>query len=247
MHKRLRIFAGPNGSGKSTIKKIVEEKVHLGTYINADEIKVTLSRDRNLDFSLYGLTLHKNHFINTFRKSTWSERINDVEHTISQLYFEGNCIKISDSYVLEDYFVSFIASYIWDELLESSNKFTVETVMSHPSKLDFIKRAKEKGFKVYLYFVSLVDPALNKHRVKTRVQEGGHDVDEDKIEKRYYRTMNDYLLPALKLSNEAYLFDNSHGEANMFAIKKGNTLEIQGEYIPTWFFTYVINKLDNPK
>lgn len=244
--KRLRIFAGPNGSGKSTIKKIVEEKVHLGTYINADEIKVTLSRDRNLDFSLYGLTLHKDHFINTLRKSTWSERMKDVEHMISQLYFEGNCVRISDKYELEDYFVTFIASYIWDELLESSNKFTVETVMSHPSKLDFIKRAKDKGFKVYLYFVSLADPALNKHRVKTRVQEGGHDVDEDKIEKRYYRTM-DYLLPALKLSNDAYLFDNSYGEPNMFAIKKGNTLEIQGDYIPKWFITYVIEKLTNKK
>ena len=155
MPKRLRIFAGPNGSGKSTIKNIVEEKVHLGTYINADEIKVTLSSDRNLDFSLYGLTLHKDHFINTLRKSTWSERMKDVEHTISQLYFEGNCVRISDKYELEDYFVTFIASYIWDELLESSNKFTVETVMSHPSKLDFIKRAKDKGFKVYLYFVSI--------------------------------------------------------------------------------------------
>lgn len=246
MPKRLRIFAGPNGSGKSTIKKIVEEKVHLGTYINADEIKVTLSRNRYIDFSLYGLTLHKDHFINTLRKSSWSERMNDVEHTISQLYFEGNCIKISDSYEQEDYFVTFMASYIWDELLESSNKFTVETVMSHPSKLDFIKRAKDKGFKVYLYFVSLADPALNKHRVKTRVQEGGHDVDEDKIEKRYYRTM-DYLLPALKLSNDAYLFDNSYSEANMFAIKKGNTLEIQGDYVPKWFITYVIKKLNNKK
>ena len=246
MPKRLRIFAGPNGSGKSTIKKIVEEKVHLGTYINADEIKVTLSRNRYIDFSLYGLTLHKDHFINTLRKSSWSDRMNDVEHTIAQLYFEGNCIKISDPYEQEDYFVTFMASYIWDELLESSNKFTVETVMSHPSKLDFIKRAKDKGFKVYLYFVSLADPALNKHRVKTRVQEGGHDVDEDKIEKRYYRTM-DYLLPALKLSNDAYLFDNSYSEANMFAIKKGNTLEIQGDYVPKWFITYVIKKLNNKK
>ena len=114
--------------------------------------------------------------------------------------------------------------------------------MSHPSKLDFVKRAKEKGFKVYLYFVSLADPALNKHRVKTRVQEGGHDVDADKIEKRYYRTMS-YLLSALKLVDDAYLFDNSKSEANMFAVKKNDTLEIQGEYIPKWFITYVIEKL----
>ncbi len=246
MHKRVRIFAGPNGSGKSTIKKIVDEKVHLGAYVNADDIKVTLSRNRNLDFSLYGLTLHKEHFINTLRKSTWSKRMDDVEHTISQFHFEGNCIRISDSYDPEDYFVSFIASYIWDELLESSNKFTVETVMSHPSKLDFIKRAKDQGFKVYLYFVSLADPDLNKRRVETRVLAGGHDVAPEKIEKRYYKTMTN-LLSALRLADDAYLFDNSYGEPNMFAIKKGNTLEIQGDYIPKWFITYVIEKLTNKK
>lgn len=173
MPKRVRIFAGPNGSGKSSIKSIVEDKVNLGTYVNADEIKVLLSRQRELDFSMYGLSLLKYHFINVLRCSTWSERMADVEETIALLRFEGNSIKLADTYEIEDYFVSFIASYIWDELLEVSGKFTVETVMSHPSKLDFIKRAKEKGFKVYLYFVSLADPALNKHRVKTRVQEGG--------------------------------------------------------------------------
>ena len=44
--KRLRIFAGPNGSGKSTITNIVLDYVHLGTYVNADDIKVILSEKR---------------------------------------------------------------------------------------------------------------------------------------------------------------------------------------------------------
>lgn len=53
--KRLRVFAGPNGSGKSTITKIVLDHVHLGTYVNADDLKVVLSRDRFIDFASYGL------------------------------------------------------------------------------------------------------------------------------------------------------------------------------------------------
>ena len=79
MPKRVRIFAGPNGSGKSTIKSIVEDKVNLGTYVNADEIKVLLSRQRELDFSIYGLSLLKDHFINALRCSTWCERMASVE------------------------------------------------------------------------------------------------------------------------------------------------------------------------
>jgi predicted ABC-type ATPase len=57
--KRLRVFAGPNGSGKSTITKIVLDHVHLGHYVNADEIKVLLSNNRFLDFTSFDLHLKK--------------------------------------------------------------------------------------------------------------------------------------------------------------------------------------------
>ena len=70
-------------------------------------------------------------------------------------------------------------------LLDCSKKFTIETVMSHPSKLNFMRKAQEKGFKVYLYFVALADPELNKHRVQTRIAQGGHPVAEEKICERY--------------------------------------------------------------
>ena len=51
--KRLRIFAGPNGSGKSTIRQIVEEVgVHLGIYVDADDIKRSINDSHSFDFSL---------------------------------------------------------------------------------------------------------------------------------------------------------------------------------------------------
>ncbi len=45
----------------------------------------------------------------------------------------------------------------------------VESVRSHPTKLEFMRQTQMSGFKVYLYFVSLVDPELNTHRVLARV------------------------------------------------------------------------------
>ena len=60
--KRLRIFAGPNGSGKTTLIKIVNDlHVHLGIYINADEIKIELDSQHFLDFNQYKLTLDIDH------------------------------------------------------------------------------------------------------------------------------------------------------------------------------------------
>ncbi len=242
MRKRVRIFAGPNGSGKSTIKSIVEDRVLLGTYVNADEIKVLLEKTHMLDFSAYGIIVSPDHVMNSLKHSTWTDIIDDVGSLFKKIYFRDNRLVIDKSIIIDDYFVSFMASYLWERLLENSNKFTVETVMSHPSKLHFIERAKSQGFKVYLYFVSLASPALNKRRVQTRVQQGGHDVDEEKIEKRYYRTM-DNLLPALRLVDSAYLFDNSAGEPNLFAVKEDGVLTVQGDYAPKWFNTYFIDKL----
>lgn len=240
--KRLRIFAGPNGSGKSTITKIVLDHVHLGTYVNADDLKVILAKYRFLNFSDFGICLEIEKFKKSFLNSTLLTRIENSERTLAKISFDGNKLVLSDDYVIEDYFVSFITSYIWDELLDISKKFTVETVMSHPSKLEFMRRAKENGFKVYLYFVSLADPELNKRRVQTRVEQGGHPVDETKIGERYYKTMNN-MYEALRIADAAYLFDNSAGEPNMFAVKEKGVLSIKSDYIPKWFETYFVNKI----
>jgi predicted ABC-type ATPase len=81
-------------------------------------------------------------------------------------------------------------------------------VFSHISKVDFIRRAKTKGFTVVLYFVSTENSALNLARVKKRVSEGGHPVPDDKVIARYRRAM-EYLVPASMEVDEVSLFDNS--------------------------------------
>ncbi len=242
-HKRLRVFAGPNGSGKSTITQVVLDYAHLGVYVNADELKKIFQRDGKLDLSDYKVVLSHECFVEELRNSSLAAKINNIETTLSNLVFDGNLIILKEGYEVEDYFVSYITSYIWKELLTTSNKFTIETVMSHPSKLDFMRQAQEAGFKVYLYFVSLADPELNKHRVQARVAQGGHPVDEDKISQRYYRTMGN-LYEALKIADKAYIFDNSAGEPKLFATKENGKLTIISEYIPKWFATYVIDCME---
>ena len=65
--------------------------------------------------------------------------------------------------------------------------------------------------KIYLYYIATKNPAINIERVDNRVEEGGHFVPKDKIESRYYKTMEN-LYSAILLSDKAYLFDNSNDE-----------------------------------
>lgn len=239
---RLRVFAGPNGSGKSTITQIIKKKFDLGVYVNADEIKKLLQDERQIDFEQFHIVINRDCFVSLFRESPLSKRA-DVEKTLEAIDIHDNILYQKEGTEVEDYFVSFIASYIRNSLLETSQKFTFETVMSHPSKLEEMRLAKDHGYKVYLYFVTLASPQLNKLRVQTRVSQGGHDVDGTKIEERYYRTM-DLLFDAVKLADNAYLFDNSFGEHKLIAQKENGKMSVLVEYVPEWFQTYLIDKLD---
>lgn len=242
--KRLRIFAGPNGSGKSTIIKVVTDAgVHLGLYINADEYKKKLNETHRFNFSDLNIPSFDSDFLYTYQSSSLF-KLSDGETISKFISFDKDGFTLPGDFSVNDYFTSFLADYVRKKLLGNCNKFTFETVMSHPSKLDFILRAQEMKYKVYLYFVSLSDPALNQSRVKQRVIEGGHDVPSEKIISRYYKTM-ELLIEAIKLVDKAYIFDNSYSEPKLFAQIENNEVVINDgiDYIPTWFQEYVLNKL----
>jgi predicted ABC-type ATPase len=119
--------------------------------------------------------------------------------------------------------------------LESGESFAFETVMSHPSKIEVLKAAKSRGFRIALYFVATDSVDLNVARVKQRVALGGHDVPEDRIRARYARTLA--LLPeALEQADLAVLFDNTYGEPpapRPFFRKVGTKITLEPP-IPDW-------------
>jgi predicted ABC-type ATPase len=85
---------------------------------------------------------------------------------------------------------------------------TFETVLSHPSHIDHLRLARSAGFTVIVYFVATDSPLISVGRVANRVVHGGHDVPNDRIVQRYYRSIAN-LTEALAASDEATIFDNS--------------------------------------
>jgi len=72
-----------------------------------------------------------------------------------------------------------------NELLSENENFAFETTLSTKSYKHKIIKAKEKGFRVTMLFFWLQTIELAKERVKTRVSEGGHNIDPEVIERRY--------------------------------------------------------------
>jgi predicted ABC-type ATPase len=96
-----------------------------------------------------------------------------------------------------------------DELLERGETFAFETTLATKSYRTTVEEAKAKGYVVTLLFFWLRNVELAIERVKTRVAEGGHNIEEEVIRRRFFRGIANLFEIYLPFVNEALLFDNS--------------------------------------
>lgn len=116
--------------------------------------------------------------------------------------------ELQDPSMEASYRAAEIANGRRSELLKAKRSFVTETVFSHPSKLRIIADARARGYMVIVMHVSVNDPALSLARVHARVEEGGHDVPEEKIRDRYARGQV-LIRQAVLQADRGMVFDNS--------------------------------------
>ncbi|MDZ7785279.1 MAG: zeta toxin family protein [Halioglobus sp.] len=133
------------------------------------------------------------------------------------------------------YDAALLAEQQWGEALQSRQNFCFETVFSHPSKIDFLAKAKAAGYQINLVAIYLSDPSLNKARVSQRVSTGGHDVPEEKIESRIPGTQQNIAV-AVGLCDNVYVLDNSSCDNPFQRVltMEGDQVITHAENIPNW-------------
>ncbi len=94
-----------------------------------------------------------------------------------------------------------------DALLARGESFIAETVASHESKIDLVRRARDAGYYVHLVVV-VVPEEYSVARVLARVAAGGHDVPEEKIRSRWRRLWVN-VVAMIELADSAEVFDNA--------------------------------------
>lgn len=123
-----------------------------------------------------------------------------------------------------------------EQCLVKRKSVIFETVLSIPQKIDYIKRAKEAGYFVRLFFVSTISPAINAARIAKRVMEGGHDVPIPKIISRYQRSIVNCRIASL-IVDRTYVYDNSveNEEAQLlFRMVDGKLFKTYVNDMPEW-------------
>ena len=107
------------------------------------------------------------------------------------------------------------------ELIDMSEDFAFETTLSTRSYIHTVDKAKKKGYNVILLFFWLQQIDLAIERVRERVKEGGHNIPEDVIRRRYHKGINNLFNLYLPIVDTVLIFDNSEGKHDLIAEKIG--------------------------
>jgi predicted ABC-type ATPase len=87
--------------------------------------------------------------------------------------------------------------------------FALETTLSGLTYLAKFRRLKTAGYRIELIYLDLDRPVTAIRRVRARVKEGGHDVPEADIKRRFFRSRQNFGLHYQKLADAWWHYDNS--------------------------------------
>ena len=95
-----------------------------------------------------------------------------------------------------------------DESVEAGKSFAFETTLSGLAYLKKIKEWQKRGYDVKLWFLSLPNDDIAVSRVAFRVQQGGHNIPEHVIRRRFKAGLHNFHEHYSKAVNSWALYDN---------------------------------------
>ena len=122
------------------------------------------------------------------------------------------------------------------ECLSNGTDFVFETVFSSVEKMDFLRKAKDAGFFIRIFYVCTESPLININRIAQRYLNGGHEVPISKTISRYYSSLKN-ISEAIKIADRVYLYDNSTENAAPRLILRTTDGRIAKRYtddLPEW-------------
>ena len=142
------------------------------------------------------------------------------------------------------------------EYMQRSLSFNIESTLSGKSIINFIKQAKQNGYKITLFYVGLESLQLCKQRVAIRVAKRGHNIASHILERRFNASFDNLVL-AYNLCDIIYFYDNSQMIANekeqkfanltLVAIKENNELKRYTNKNISWFENVLSKVKNEPK
>lgn len=122
---------------------------------------------------------------------------------------------------------------LYDDALKNGFNICLESTLAGFGTTNRIKNAKSQGYYTIAYYIGLNSVELNLKRIAKRVLDGGHDIPETSVRRRYVESSHN-LVKLSQYFDEIHIIDNS---SDIFSLqysivnKNSTTYEIEKE---TW-------------
>ena len=128
-----------------------------------------------------------------------------------------------------------------DDLFREDVQFAIETTLSTRSYYHLVRRAQSLGYFVVVIYFWLPSPMVAQQRVAMRVREGGHNIPDDVVIRRYYRGLKNFFTRFTPIADFWMLVDNSVIPSSTVAQGGRNYKEIKNELL----YSKIYNQCQN--
>jgi predicted ABC-type ATPase len=116
-------------------------------------------------------------------------------------------------------------------LADKEKDFGFETTLSGRSYLPFLTDLKKQGYQIHLFFLWLRDVKIALDRIASRVRNGGHNIPNPVIRRRFKKSLTNFLKLYRPLLNSWAIFNNSSDSPQMIAFEESGELHILDPYL----------------
>jgi len=109
-----------------------------------------------------------------------------------------------------------------DECARKNESFAFETTLSGRGYEKKIKKWKHQGYEIIIYYLKLPSVDMAIERVKMRVAQGGHNVPEKDIKRRFDRSWANFNEKYKSLADSWIVFDTSGKEPVILDVSEEN-------------------------
>ena len=120
-----------------------------------------------------------------------------------------------------------------EECFRNGVSVNQETTLCGKGIIKNIRRAKELGYSVEMYYVGLDSADTAKRRIKERVKNGGHGIPDEDVERRYKESFSQ-LKKVLPMCDVVSIYDNTFSFKRIADFRGGKLISMSPDS-PQWF------------
>lgn len=96
------------------------------------------------------------------------------------------------------------------DLAKERKTFSFETTLATRFYAKWLADLQSEGFEFHLIFLWLESPEKALERVRNRVEQGGHNIPEDVIYRRYFKGLRNFFNLYKPIADSWMIYDNSN-------------------------------------